>query len=173
MSDPFEPKPPSLELPASIAPVLAELTAATIASQIDTTTVAGHNLRALLLRMLDGDDDSGFWNGRGRVFSPHACPRLAIAPGVLVEFKPGAKLGGVLALTPLGREAAERLRPEPWRAEPFDDFGRVVWRVANVPYRTADAQTFCEDHVHAERLAALLTADDLRAAKAYRTEAGS
>jgi hypothetical protein len=73
------------------------------ASGIDTSTVAGHNLRALLLRLLDGDP----WRGEARGTARAATDRAA-ALGLL-------DIVHTCALTPLGREVAERLRPVPWR----------------------------------------------------------
>lgn len=125
-------------------------TAADIAAQIDTTTVAGHNLRAMLLRRLDGDawrpDD-------GERDAYRAGRDLADALG-LVDLD--------LLLTRLGREVAERLRPEPWHGEEMDS------GVYLVRPNTSALQLRGALIGEVERIAALLTADDLRAAKAYK-----
>lgn len=68
-----------------------------IAASIDTSTVAGHNLRALLLRLLDGD----IWQGEG---SESTWSRLHASFASLVEHD-----GDATDLTPLGREVAELL----------------------------------------------------------------
>jgi hypothetical protein len=120
------------------------MTAAAIASGIDTSTVAGHNLRALLLRLLDGDDDG-----------PWQIKDFANLRGLGISEGPGL---GTFALTPLGREVAERLRPVPWLV------AQDVWLVE------PSGVNGCHIGNIAPRVAALLTADDLRAAKAYRVE---
>jgi hypothetical protein len=133
--------------------------AATIASGIDTSTVAGHNLRALLLRLLDGDP----WRGEARAAARAATDRAA-ALGLL-------DIVHTCALTPLGREVAERLRPLPWRWRSYKAAG---WGGALIECFEVETDarvlpmTLHRDD--AERIAALLTADDLRAAKAYRVE---
>jgi hypothetical protein len=77
------------------------MTAQPLASDIDTSTVAGHNLRALLLRLLDGDR----WRD----------PSLPLVPVSIAAERLGLlDIDHAFALTPLGREVAERLRPVPW-----------------------------------------------------------
>jgi hypothetical protein len=68
----------------------------------------------------------------------------------------------VAVLTPLGRGVAERLRPELWRVD-GEGGSWVPWS----PARTAVRMNFIPGDL-AERIAALLTADDMRAAKAYK-----
>jgi hypothetical protein len=129
------------------------MTAQPLASDIDTSTVAGHNLRALLLRLLDGDSlDGAGW------------------PGWLEADRLGLLSGG--RMTPLGREVAERLRPLPWRVigEVLDD-GSTYFDVLTDARGWRDERNIgCTDEADATRIAALLTADDLRAAKSYRVE---
>jgi hypothetical protein len=131
------------------------MTAAAIASGIDTSTVAGHNLRALLLRAADGDESDDV-AGPEDAAMDDAAGRGLIYPDCAI------------ALTPLGREVAERLRPEPWEAEQEDArttrlFDPAEKWVASFDHRDGGTGL-------ADRIAALLTADDLRAAKAYRVE---
>ncbi len=145
------------------------MTAADIASGVDTSTVAGHNLRALLLRVMDGADwrdapwGSAAWAAaRGRQDLPDkAARRLAVDLGLAVPTSPD--------LTPLGREVAERLRPAPWRvkAHRFHGDAKESWLVDQAGDFT---HALCYDERSASRIAALLTADDLRAAKAYKVE---
>jgi hypothetical protein len=150
------------------------MNAAAIASGIDTSTVAGHNLRALLLRLLDDEPGQGFFNIRANAYSPDGL-RIDIAVGDLVTLDRGARMGGFVVLTPLGREVAERLRPVPWRmfavgcdvALTRPD-GTV--RTFGDPGPSRDA--YSRLRAEAERIAALLTADDLAQAKAYRSEPG-
>ncbi len=123
--------------------------AATIAASIGLASVAGHNLRALLLRLLDGED----W----RVVSAGADANAFISARTR-GFVPPAYSAD---LTPLGREVAERLRPVPWAA-----MGCNVWRGGLVRRESAT----CIEPGIAKRIAALFTQDDLRAAKTYRTE---
>lgn len=136
--------------------------ASTIAANIDTRTVAGHNLRALLLRLFDGDR-----------FRSTDEPRIAVIPLIDAAASLGLVEAASVSLTPLGREVAERLRPRPWRA---DQVGRSVavirpngsaLELAEGPTGMSDADRIFGE---AERIAALLTADDLRAAKTYKSE---
>jgi hypothetical protein len=121
---------------------------ATIAAGIDLATVAGHNLRALLLRLLDGEP----WNENTPLI---ATLEQAFSLGLATPYD----------VTPLGREVAEQLRPEPWRVGTSDAGLAVV--DASGAMRCA-----CEEMAVAIRIAALLTADDLAQAKAYRSEPG-
>jgi hypothetical protein len=136
------------------------MNAAAIASGIDTSTVAGHNLRALLLRLLDGDR----WRD----------PSLPLVPvSIAAETLGLLDREHAFTLTPLGREAAERLRPQPWRVAKHQADVELVRPDGTVrsfgdPGPSINAWTRLYDE--AERIAALLTADDLRAAKAYRVE---
>jgi hypothetical protein len=122
---------------------MPETAAATIVAKIDTTTVEGWNLRALLLRLADGDA----WRA----------PDVWRTAATFDLFVCGI-------LTPLGREVAARLRPEPWVC--VDDPARPFRaRVASF-----DHEILCTASALAERIAALLTQDDLRAAKTYTAE---
>jgi hypothetical protein len=140
--------------------------AATIAASIDLASVAGHNLRALLLRLADGEE----WN---------ADVLLVEVIGELERLSLGGRpFTGAHArgLTPLGREVAELLRPVPWGvgetdvADPSQSVAPNYVPCLLTP--TGDESgVFAEDAptvVH--RIAALLTRDDLDAAKTYRTE---
>jgi hypothetical protein len=130
--------------------------AAAIVAGIDLATVAGHNLRALLLRVADSDD----W--QGGCFKAPTLARLAAREAGLVE--PTSP-----SLTPLGRAVAERLRPEPWCVRAGDDRGRNVF---DVERGNREPWAQLENEGMATRIAALLTADDLAQAKAYRSEPG-
>jgi hypothetical protein len=76
-------------------------------------------------------------------------------------------------LTPLGREVAELLRPNPWRVEPWGK-DWAVFKGGLVPHPTLVAAGHFSGSMGGrgacDRIAALLTQDDLRAAKTYRTE---
>lgn len=132
------------------------MTAEETIANIELATVAGHNLRALLLRLADGERIRDRTNA-----DVAAC--VDAEPRGLIEttFSP--------ALTPLGREVAERLRPEPWRtkAHRFLADSKDSYIVEQPGGRSLG---LCWKEPDAERIAALLTADDLRAAKTYRTE---
>jgi hypothetical protein len=131
--------------------------AATIAASIDLASVAGHNLRALFLRLADEDP----WIGDVRNQSA-ACDAWGLAERL------GLTLHDSPSLTPLGREVAERLRPVPWRV--CDASGpRQKRRVLSI-WQGSRSVASCWDDADAGRIAALLTQDDLRAAKTYRTE---
>lgn len=122
-----------------------------IAAQIDTSTVAGHNLRALLLRLADGDDWRGCVTAADSAEYRHLiCNFFSREP---------------VELTPLGRDVAELLRPEAYRV--CDTTGPrmkrercSVWLGAKVLARNCT-------RADAARIAALLTDDDLVDAKTY------
>jgi hypothetical protein len=145
--------------------------AATIATSIDLASVAGHNLRALLLRLLDGDSYSST--------DAHGAATRAVADAgrlALGEYRLP------FTLTPLGREVAERLRPVLWRVfelpKPETDSMlahmlagvRGHWAISTAPGSGDFPISACIVEADASRIAALLTQDDLRAAKTYRTE---
>jgi hypothetical protein len=131
---------------------------ATIAASIDTATREGHNLRTLLLRLLDESPWIGdVGNQDAACDAWELAERLGLAPR-----DPPCNL------TPLGREVAERLRPEPCRVVNLSG-PRMKRRVLAV-MRGAVCWARCTQDEHAERIAALLTADDLAQAKAYRSE---
>jgi hypothetical protein len=136
--------------------------AATIAADIDLATVAGHNLRALLLRLLDDEPGQGFFNIRANAYSPDGL-RIDIAVGDLVTLDRGARMGGFVVLTPLGREVAERLRPVPWTS-PGSNYGWLVGPDGETVGQLDRADI-------AERIAAALTREDLEAAKRYKVPA--
>jgi hypothetical protein len=134
--------------------------AATIAASIDLASVAGHNLRALLLRLLDGEDwapSAHHEQVGGALRRADACDLLDID----------------CRLTPLGREVAELLRPNPWRVEPWGK-DWAVFKGGLAPHPTLVAAGNFSGSMGGrgacDRIAALLTQDDLRAAKTYRTE---
>jgi hypothetical protein len=128
--------------------------AAAIAAQIDTATTAGHNLRALLLRLLDGE------SLRQEGFS-----------GVLMVLEQAESLGladtdHACTLTPLGREVAELLRPAPWSA--FMDDGGSLWLTSLDDRRARFTGGSPERDVLASRIAELLNRDVLEQAKRYQ-----
>jgi hypothetical protein len=135
---------------------MPETDAATTVAKIDTTTVEGWNLRALLLRRADGGYTHDYDSDPPE--ADEACDAaIALADSLRI-------VDVDVCLTPIGHEVAERLRPEPWR----------------VTGNGVDWVAYCErDNVRltnagravAGRIAALLTQDDLRTAKTYRTEA--
>jgi hypothetical protein len=130
--------------------------AAEIAANIDLATAAGWNLRALLLRLAGGEH----WNENTPLRDAmDRITRIGLAGYPLAgnEFGEGG-------LTPLGREVAERMRPVPWRVLCVGSDG---WAVT----RPGEHWANCTVHSVAERIAALLTRDDIEAAKCYRTEA--
>jgi hypothetical protein len=136
---------------AEFGPSLRAAAAADIASGIDPSTVAGHNLRALLLRLLDEDD----WRAPYR----DACVRasvLACDRGLMYDDRD--------ELTPLGREVAEQMRPVPWTTRPGGYGGEMLVDPDGATRAVHPGASL------AMRIAALLTADDLRAAKSYRVE---
>jgi hypothetical protein len=137
--------------------------AAEIAASIDLATTAGWNLRALLLRLLDGDG----WRVPGREHAVGGGVLDMLTECVHAGLVDYPNLHSTPGLTPLGREVAERLRPVPWRVDGFIGDGDEEWAVScgDLP------RALCRDGADAERIAALLTRDDLEAAKRYRTEA--
>jgi hypothetical protein len=128
---------------------LTKTDAETIAASIDLATTAGHNLRALLLRLADGDP----WRGDARGSSRAASERGA-ALGLL-------DVVHAFALTPLGREVAERLRPVPWTS-PGTNYGWLVDPSGETAGQLDRADV-------AEHIAELLTKADAEEAKGYRT----
>jgi hypothetical protein len=142
--------------------------AAAIAAEIDLATVTGWNLRALLLKLLDGDDWRGYdWED---VAPHHTRPRPSAAArheaADLRLLEPGS-----VDLTPLGREVLERLRPVPWRCRSYKaaSWGGVLvtdYEVAQgdrvIPMTATQAD--------AERIASLLTKADAEEAKRYKPE---
>jgi hypothetical protein len=117
--------------------------AVTIAASIDTTTVEGHNLRALLLRLLDGESLRQEVLERAEalelVDAEHAC-----------------------ALTSLGREVAELLRPKPWQVTTDRGFPRLLHPNGDFAFQAAGELDLCH------RIATLLDADDEREVKRYK-----
>ena len=130
--------------------------AATIAASINVSTVEGHNLRALLLRLLAGDDDCED-TPSGWALADDA-ERDAVGLGLAVEPV------GAGVLTPLGREVAAALRPEPWRVIVLED----EWGVALG--RSGFAAVRCKYERDAQRIAELFTADATARAKTYQTK---
>jgi hypothetical protein len=138
--------------------------AASIAASIDVSTTAGWNLRALLLRMADGQDwravpwGSAAWaRQRGTRQPDNEALLLADDMGLAIGRDPAPE-----HLTPLGREVAERMRPKPWTTKPGGYGGEML----------VDPEGFTKV-VHpgialAMRCADLLTRDDLDKAKTYR-----
>lgn len=124
---------------------------AEIAAAIRSEESAEHrNLRAFLLRRIDGDRHDaplGLWSSA----RDHG----------LIDDERGY-------LTPLGREVADLLRPKPWRVWPLPWSQESLsdeWGVGHAPRWMAR----CTTQVDAERIALLLTADDLARAKDYMT----
>jgi hypothetical protein len=135
---------------------MPETDSASIVAKIDLASVAGWNLRALLLRLLDGED----WQERATIWDARAALD-SVRAGLGVWRDAGTDVG----LTPLGREVAERLRPFPWGA----GGQHGDWLIEPGGGATGIGQITGGALV--ARIAALLTQDDLRAAKTYRTEA--
>jgi hypothetical protein len=129
--------------------------AATIAASIDLATHAAWDLRALLLRLLDG-----------------SMPAMDLPPQHALRSNLVSVYAAVAKLTPLGREVAERLRPVPWRVGPLGKDWAVYRGGNDWPHVVAFGALSSSrgGHETCNRIAALLTADDLRAAKTYRTE---
>ena len=135
--------------------------AATIAASIDLGSVAGHNLRALLLRLLDGDEQESIHAHCSEYWAAED-DADALAVGLGLSVPPV----GAQSLTILGRDVAEQLRPVQWRVEGEG----ASWAL----YGDGEASrlNFAPQPLP-DRIAALLTADDLARAKAYRTEPGA
>jgi hypothetical protein len=125
--------------------------AATVAASIDLATVEGHNLRALLLRLADGES----WVDDGTT--------LDLTAGIQADRLGLARHNGSASLTPLGREVAERLRPVPWTS-PGSNYGWLVGPDGETVGQLDRADI-------AERIAAALTREDLEAAKRYKVPA--
>lgn len=130
-----------------------DTTAAEIAASIDTSTTEGHNLRALLLRLFDGNIPGA---------SPPAMAAIAAARA--------AGFWGDLGLTTLGREVAELLRPRPWRAKPTHVQFYLDTYMGELFGPDGEREAEFHDAADANRAADLLTRDDLDKAKQYRTE---
>jgi hypothetical protein len=144
--------------------------ASIVAASIDLASVAGHNLLALLLRLAANqrsDDISSY--------DPAFKTALALGLGAWPAPRDDLeiKTQPPFILTPLGREVAELLRPKPWTAGRIGSFvsldrpdGTAISLAGeNGPHK---ADTL---YAEADRIAVLLTQDDLRVAKTYRTEA--
>ncbi len=118
--------------------------AATVAASIDIATVDGWNLRALLLRLLDGtrhDAPRGLWAG--------------LSDLGLIDDERGF-------VTPLGREVAEQLRPKPWKVTTDRGFPRLLHPNGDFAFEAAGELDLCR------RIAKLLDADDEREVKRYK-----
>jgi hypothetical protein len=134
--------------------------AATIAASVVVTTTEGRNLRACLLRRLDQEFAYDYDTDPGD--AEEACD---------AAYAMAYDLGLVSAmeqtdLTPLGREVAELLRPEPWRVLSETDDGWTEWVVAKTEW---DAEYATCSEPGARRIADLLTKADADEAKRYRT----
>ncbi len=92
---------------------LAQVSA--VVAAIDISTMAGWNLRALLLRLLCGEPVYDY--DRDPPETDKASD-IAIADAVRRQLVGSTGYG--LELTPLGREVAERMRPEPWLSKEQD-----------------------------------------------------
>jgi hypothetical protein len=133
--------------------------AAAVAARIDISTSAGHNLLALLLLLLGGDDWSGTDIDCGLVAYGHAERQGLVKP-----------FGNPDPLTELGRKVAELLRPKPWTA------------ALSSPVTGCRPMLFGPDSLGvarfislevAQRVAGCMTAEAERNARAYKGEAGS
>jgi hypothetical protein len=124
-----------------------------IAEQIDLTTAEGHNVRAFLLRGL---------NGERRLDTDVLEIKAFFAAddlGLLTE-------PPVRELNLLGREVAEILRPAPWRSRESDAVYLIRPNTSALQLRGALIG-------EAELIARLLTEHDMRAATNYTGDAGS
>jgi hypothetical protein len=127
--------------------------AATIAASLDIATVAGWNLRALLLRLLDGDT---------RMSGPDSRTLYAARDLYLIQND-----SNPIVATPLGREVAERLRPKPWTASGCAG----EWICDSNGHPVAQVHDDLGEHPDlGERIADLLTTADAEEAKRYKTE---
>ncbi len=141
---------------------IADQIACGLADTEHESFVATWNLRALLLRFADGDFDLERSLWQVETVAADEARRLGLAIIAVAS-------DSWLTLTPLGREVARLLRPEPWLAAPdeyAEPFG-TGWVVRLGDHEETTAAT-CFDQAAAERIAALLTADGLQAAKAYK-----
>jgi hypothetical protein len=131
-------------------------------------SVAQHNLRALLLRLADGEG----WRTVGGVREKSAESALNNAKRRGLGRWPDMMVGGPFELTPLGSEVAELLRPRRWRVEVEGKRWAVFGGESTLqPYAFARGSQGGLDACN--RIADLLTADDLARAKTYKTEASS
>jgi hypothetical protein len=115
------------------------------------------------LRLADGEP----WNENTSLHD--AMDR--ITRGGLAGYPLAGNEFGEGGLTPLGREVAEMLRPKPWQPEQIGAWVALV-RPDGSALEFAKALTegvAMFQFGEATRIAALLTADDLRTAKRYRT----
>jgi hypothetical protein len=136
----------------------------TIAARIDTATAAGWNLRALLLRLLGGDAGYRMGDGSGAAIREATAMGLGFWPPARDTLE--AAIQPPFALTTLGREVAERLRPEPWRAVALHHA-----ELETGPYRVSRRSHYiasCGRKFDAERIADLLTKADAEDAKQYK-----
>ncbi len=124
---------------------------AAIARAIPVDTIDGHNLRAFLLRRLDGDSLGG------TVFSVwEQAKRLGLTVGD--------------NLTTLGREVAELLRPRPWSARQTNVVRYKNTYMGCLLYPDGEEAAEFGLFADAQRAAELFTKADLDAAKSYRME---
>lgn len=111
-----------------------------------------HNLRAMLLRLADGDDlPHGLWDLQAKIFA------MGRRRGLITS------LDGVAELTDLGRKVAELLRPKPWIATHAIVHGHVYYPSGEIAFQVLDRAL-------ADRVAELLTADELARAKTYQID---
>ncbi len=130
--------------------------AKTLAASIDTKTLLGWNIRALLWRLADGDD----WRVQGSAAEMAA---LAKADGLgLVDID--------VLLTTLGEDVAAWLRPDPWRVVELDDSGGFGVEDDDRDYGGVDDCIRCDSKDRAELIATLLTEHYEGEAKVYKTE---
>lgn len=140
-------------VPSVTSRFLASLLAESVADKPnDISTIAGWNLRALLLRSLGGEPR---WPGAVRFPERREMADYARRLGLL----------GEMELTPIGREVAERLRPKPWQVKDIDGEGDIR---AIGP----GGEVLADSMALTEIVARLLTEHYEREAKTYKTEAG-
>lgn len=125
---------------------------------------ASHNLRALVLRLADGDLVSGSWRPDDGSFRPDRCDDVDTEG--LVEFMAAERY---VRLTELGRVVAERVRPAKWTAS-MGFTGQFISRPSGVRILAGtlpsnDAQAL--DFLECQRIVDLLNADELARAKTY------
>ena len=132
-------------------------------------TPQGRNVRALLLRIADGECKTLMVSWPEMNSDEQECYRLALRDGSKRRL-----LDSILVtLTPLGRDVAEACRPKPWTTRTTAAVPErercFVRRPTGEHALTVDSPI--GEPVLGERIAALLTADDMRAAKRFEVMA--
>ena len=134
-----------------------------------------HNLSALLLRLLDREE----WRDTSsRTREQLSTRAVTAAKKAGLAAWPDAMVGGGLQLTALGRQVAKLMVPPKWGVQQthncdgwyvalVTDDGSVHLTTDEVPPSSSKLD---QDEVLMERIAGLLNADDLAAAKVYQVK---